>query len=88
MWRGKRKKSPNRHGTRSLLDIFPVRATINADTTVVAQTLKLKSEDDGDGMRKKTATRSVSVASTAFAAANANVRERLKAPTIDGLADV
>ena len=30
MWRGKRKKSPNQHGTRSLLDIFPVRATINA----------------------------------------------------------
>ena len=50
--------------------------------------LKLKSEDDGDWMRKKTATRSVSVASTAFAAANANGRERLKAPTIDGLADV
>ena len=90
MWRGKRKKSPNRHGTCSLLDIFPVRvrATINADRTVVAQTLKLKSEDDGDWMRKKTATRSVSVASTAFATANANGRERLKAPTIDGLADV
>jgi hypothetical protein len=30
MWRGKRKKSPNQHGTRSLLDIFPVRATIKA----------------------------------------------------------
>ena len=30
MWRGKRKKSPNRHGTRSLLDIFPVRETIKA----------------------------------------------------------
>ena len=85
MWRGKRKKSPNQHRTRSLLDIFLVRATINADMTVVAQTLKLKSEDDGDGMRKKTATRSVSVASTAFAAANANGRERLK---VDGLADV
>jgi hypothetical protein len=48
IWRGKRKKSPNRHGTCSLLDILPVRATINADTTVVAQTLKLKFEDDGD----------------------------------------
>jgi hypothetical protein len=74
MWRGKRKKSPNQHGTRSLRDIFPVR-TINADTTVVAQTLKLKSEDDGNGMRKKTATRSVSAVSTAFAAANASITE-------------
>jgi hypothetical protein len=69
MWRGKRKKSPNQHGTRSLLDIFPVR-TINA-----AQTSKLKSEDDGNGMRKKMAKRSVSNASTAFAAANASITE-------------
>ena len=30
MWCGKRKKSPNKHGTRSLLDIFPVLETINA----------------------------------------------------------
>ena len=75
MWRGKRKKSPNQHGTRSLLDIFPVRATINADMIVAVQTSKLKSKDDGDGMRKKMTTRSMSTASTAFAAANATITE-------------
>jgi hypothetical protein len=75
MWRGKRKKSPNQHGSRSLLDIFLVLATINADMTVVVQTSKLKSKDDGDEMRKNTTTRSVSTASTAFAAANATITE-------------
>ena len=54
MWRGKRLKSPNNHGTRSLRDIFPVRATINADMPVAAQTSKLESEDDGDEAHKKT----------------------------------
>ena len=37
-WRGKKRKSPNQHRTQSILDIFPVRARINADTTVAAQT--------------------------------------------------
>jgi hypothetical protein len=37
-WRGKKRKSPNQHRTRSILDIFPARARINADTTVAAQT--------------------------------------------------
>jgi hypothetical protein len=36
-WRGKKRKSPNKHGTRSILDIFPARARI-ADTTVATQT--------------------------------------------------
>ena len=31
MWRGKRKKSPNKHGTRSLRDIFTVQATVVND---------------------------------------------------------
>ena len=75
MWRGKRKKSPNNYGTRSLRDIFPVQATINADTTVAAQILELESEDDGDKACKMTATRSVSTSSTAFAAANATTTE-------------
>ncbi len=75
MWRGKRKKSPTNYGTRSLSDIFPVKATINADTTVAAQTSKLESEDDGNEVRMKTATRSVSTASTAFAAANPTTME-------------
>ena len=33
----KKRKSPNQHGTRSILDIFPARAR-NAETTVAAQT--------------------------------------------------
>ena len=37
-WRGKKRKSPNQHRTRSILDIFPARVRINADTTVAAQT--------------------------------------------------
>jgi hypothetical protein len=36
-WRGKKRKSPNQHGTRSILDIFPARAR-NVETTVAAQT--------------------------------------------------
>jgi len=75
MRRGKRKKSPNNYGTRSLCDIFPVQATINADTTVAAQTSELEFEDDGGEACKMTATRSVSTTSTAFAAANATTTE-------------
>ncbi len=75
MWLGKRKKSPNNYGTRSLRDIFPVQAPINVDTTIAAQTSKLESEDDCDEVHKKMATRSVSTASTAFAAANATTTE-------------
>ena len=71
----KEKKSPNNYGTRSLRDIFPVQATINADTTVAAQTSELESEDDGDEAWKMTAMRSVSTASTAFAATNATTTE-------------
>ena len=40
----------------------------------------MDAQEDGNEIR--------SVASTAFATANANGRERLKAPTIDGLVDV
>jgi hypothetical protein len=75
MWRGKRQKSPNNYGTRSLRDIFLVQATINADTTVAAQTLELESKHDGDEACKMTATRLVSTSSTAFAATNATTTE-------------
>jgi len=75
MWHGKRKKSTNNHGTRSLRDIFPVQATINADTTGAAQTSELESEDDGDEAWKMTAMRAVSTASTAFATTNATTTE-------------
>ena len=75
MWRGKRKKSPNNYGTRSLRDIFLVQATINADTTVAAQTSELESEDDGNEACKMTVTRSVSTSTTAFAAANVTTME-------------
>jgi hypothetical protein len=75
MWRGKRKKSPNNYGIRSLRDIFPVQATINVDTTVAAQMLELESKDDGDEACKMTVTRSVSTSTTAFAAANATTTE-------------
>jgi hypothetical protein len=37
-WRGKKRKSPNQHRTRSILDIFPARVRINAYTSVAAQT--------------------------------------------------
>jgi hypothetical protein len=63
MWHGKRKKSPNQHGTRSLLDIFPVRATINvsgsaksSNGTVSDTKTKANTNGRSDSMAKSAPT--------------------------------
>jgi hypothetical protein len=65
MWCGKRKKSPNKHGTRSLCDIFTVQATVVNDDDrkltargeVPCVSLPVDEDDDGGPLPLEPATK-------------------------------